>query len=417
MFVKIHWAAPPRFYLLFITTTLAICVLLLAFALSLKAASRQFEHALIAQRQAVLVEGIARDADSVNAGALSQSLETYRGLIQEEGQFLAGGERQRQAAEISRAAQLSALARVPQERGRLAVMVRAIAQEEQKEIATARSDLYQIRQDTIALGVLLALGAIGATSIGAIQLHRSNRDLASEVMARTAELRAIDQSRRLFFAKASHELRTPVTAIRALAEVALVHGGNAVPTLTDIVAQTDFLGHRIEDMLALSNAAEGRPQMVPVPCDVREVLDAAIAQAQPYARSIAVTMACSQPATPILACIDRRWLTQAVLAIIDNGLKFSDPDAALEVAHAALAQEVLITISDSGPGILPRDLPRIFDAYYQSDAGKTRGGTGLGLALARWVVEQHGGTIHAENRERGGCRIVISLPTIHKGIT
>jgi signal transduction histidine kinase len=88
-------------------------------------------------------------------------------------------------------------------------MVRAIDSDEQHEVAAARADLTSIRRDTILLGALLALTALGAAAVGLIQLQRANRDLAGEVAARTADLRAIDQSRRLFFAKASHELRTP----------------------------------------------------------------------------------------------------------------------------------------------------------------------------------------------------------------
>ncbi|WP_343613747.1 HAMP domain-containing sensor histidine kinase [Novosphingobium sp.] len=388
----------------------SILGLLLGFSLSLMAASRQFEHALIAQQQAALVADLARDAEGLSAPALRDNLAAYRALIQQERQFLSPRQQQAQSDELARADALALLAGRPEDRARLVAMVRAIDSGEQHEVAAARADLTSIRRDTILLGVLLALTALGAAAVGLIQLQRANRDLAQEVAARTADLRAIDSSRRLFFAKASHELRTPVTAIRVMAEVALDSGADASSPLRDIVAQTTFLNHRIEELLALSSAAEGRPVMAPEPCDLAEVLATAALQAQPYAASIGVTIRQAQAPAPLIALADRRWLTQAVLAVIDNGLKFSDPGGDLDLALDSDGQIAAITLADHGPGVLPRELPRIFDAYYQAEAGKTRGGTGLGLALARWVVEQHGGGIHAENRDGGGCRIVIQLP-------
>ena len=121
-------------------------------------------------------------------------------------------------------------------------------------------------------------------------------------------------------------------------------------------------------------------------------------------------MVATIPAAPVLVQADARWLEQALLAVIDNGLKFSDPDGVLALALAVTADEAVVTIADDGPGILPTELPRVFDAYYQAEAGRARGGTGLGLALARWVAEQHGGRIYAENGAAGSARIVLTLP-------
>ena len=110
-----------------------------------------------------------------------------------------------------------------------------------------------------------------------------------------------------------------------------------------------------------------------------------------------------------MAMADARWLGQALLAVVDNGLKFSDPGGRLGLSLAMAGGRAILAVADDGPGIVPAELPRIFDAYYQAEAGRGRGGTGLGLALARWVAEQHGGWIRAENRPDGGCRVVLGL--------
>jgi len=252
--------------------------------------------------------------------------------------------------------------------------------------------------------------ALAATLFGAGQLLGANRILTAELAARTAAIEAVDRSRRLFFAKASHELRTPVTAIRTLAEVALESGAPVGQTLTDIVAQAGFLDHRIADMLALAQAGEGGPRLSTVCGDLVVAIDAALAQAGAYARAIEVGLVWDRPAGAVPVALDARWLGQAILTVIDNGLKFSDPGGVLAIAWQATPQVIELRISDSGPGILPRALPRVFDAYYQAEAGRMRGGTGLGLALARWVAEQHHGQIHAENLSCGGCCIVMALP-------
>lgn len=386
--------------------------LLIAFAFSLNAASREFEHALIAQQQASLVADIARDADTRSDAVLAQSLGTYRDLIAAEARYVLPADQAAQAQEVRRAQDLARMAAIPARRAALAAQVQAIARDEAGEVAMARARLDRTRRDTLVLGGLLAAVAVVATLLGARQLLGANRVLTAQVAARTAAIDAIDRSRRLFFAQASHELRTPVTAIRTLAEVTLDSGAPAQRALADIVAQTGFLDHRIADMLALARAGEGEPLLAFTPADLVAVIDAAVAQAAAYAGAIEVALRWDRSTAEIGAAIDARWLGQAILTVIDNGLKFSDPGAQLVIACEARDGRAVITIADSGPGVLPRDLPRIFDAYYQSDEGRLRGGTGLGLALARWVTEAHGGSIHAENRSGGGCRIVIDLPMV-----
>lgn len=386
----------------------AVGGLLLAFSLSMIAAARQFDHALIARRQAALVVAVARDVQGDDARALPGDLEAYRASIREERQFLDAVQLGRQETEMVRADALIAMARRPADRGRLIAMVAAIAAGEQREVERARADLDHIRKAAMTLGTLLAMAAVGVATAGGMLLLRANRDLSGEVAARTAELRAIDSSRRLFFAKASHEMRTPVTAIRAIAEVAMDSGDTSPTPLRNIAAQTIFLGHRIEDMLALSQAAQGRPIMALGLLDLTDVVAEAVSRSQPYAHSVQVAIR-FDAAVACAAIGDRRWLVQALVAILDNGIKFSDPGGVLVVTLERDGALARIAVADTGPGILPPELPRIFDAYYQAEAGRMRGGTGLGLALSRWVVEEHGGVMFAENREEGGCRIVMTL--------
>lgn len=390
---------------------LALAGVLAGFVVSLRAASRAFEHAVIAEQQAAAVTAIARQAGHDGA-ALAEWVADYRDLVRRESDVLPQGSSVPRE-EMARADTVAALTSHPGERGQLAALLGDMARGERAEVAQARAEMAATRRRMLVLGGLLAGVALAAAGLGGWSLLRANRDLAGQVAARTEDLLAVDRSRRLFFAKASHELRTPVTALRSVAEVALASmgadGGDARAVLGDVVAQAQFLGHRIDEMLALASAEEGKPVLALVPCDLRAVMAGVAAAAEAYARSVEVEIACEGPQGAVMVMADARWLGQAVLAVVENGLKFSDPGGRLRMELQVAGGEAVIGVTDAGPGILPAELPRIFDAYYQAEAGRERGGTGLGLALARWVAEQHGGWIRAENLAGGGCRVVLGL--------
>src|SRR5262249_50984348 len=99
-------------------------------------------------------------------------------------------------------------------------------------------------------------------------------------------------------------------------------------------------------------------------------------------------------------------------AIVDNAAKFSDGDGPVRLRFDADARFARIEVSDSGPGVAPADLPRLFDSYYQTEAGRERGGSGLGLSVARWVVEEHGGPIAAQSGPGHGLTVNIELPVL-----
>ncbi len=253
------------------------------------------------------------------------------------------------------------------------------------------------------------------------KLFRANHDLEGQVADRVAEieasrqqLAAIDATRRLFFSQIGHELRTPATVIRGEAEVALRDPAAPVQRLREalshIVANGDFLQRRLEDMLTLAQAEDGRIAAQRAPVDLSALVRAVFDLAQPYVRSSGAALELDMPAdTQPTLLGDASWLQQALLALIDNAAKFGG-GAPIRVSLRADDGAATITVADSGPGVDAADLPFLFDSYYQ--AGSGRGGSGLGLSIARWVAQQHGGAVSARGGDSGGLIITLTLPVL-----
>jgi signal transduction histidine kinase len=253
-------------------------------------------------------------------------------------------------------------------------------------------------------------------------LADANRGLEAQVQARTREiedsrekLATLDRTRRLFYSRLSHELRTPVTVMRGEAETAL--RDRRAPTarlreaLDHIAANAGFLQRRLEDMLALSRAEDGRILLEKAPVDLAAIMRRTAALAEPYVRSSGAQLVAEigDDSRPVVLG-DASWLQQGLLAIVDNAAKFSGGEGPVQLRFAVEGRRARIAVTDSGPGVDPADLPFLFDSYYQTAAGRMRGGAGLGLSIARWVVEEHGGTIAAESGPSGGLTVNIELP-------
>jgi len=396
---------------------LALGGLIVAFVISFNLADRQYQLATLSERQAGAVNQIAELADAqANGGALDRMLAHYRALIAEETALLSDEPRlaAHQREEAQDAERLEKLASNPANAAAFRELAAQIARQEAGEVASARREVERLHGRTVALAASLAVAALLCALSAAWLLMRRNRSLEALVSARTARLEEVDRSRRLFFAKASHELRTPVTAMQGEAEVALLNPKASAEglrqSLSHIRASAAFLSHRIDELLGLASADDGKLQLERKTLELGQVAREAMAEAEAFARSVEVVIARSGPDGPIHLIGDARWLRQALLTVIENGLKFSPMGGELAIGIAIRGGEAVILVSDNGPGVMPDDLPRIFDAYYQSEPGRQRGGNGLGLALARWVIEQHGGTISAANRREGGCCITIALP-------
>ena len=231
------------------------------------------------------------------------------------------------------------------------------------------------------------------------------------------QLRYLENVRRDFVANASHELRTPVTSIKGFVET-LLDGGledraNAHRFLQIILDQANRLGAIINDILSLARVEkDSADQSVVLQCGpIREVLDAAVGMCdrQAQQKSIRLAVACNADLT---ADINPGLLEQAVTNLIDNAVKYSPPDASVEVTAAKENGGVVIHVIDHGCGIEPRHLSRLFERFYRADPGRSRqlGGTGLGLAIAKHIATAHGGSISVQSKPGEGSTFSIRLP-------
>lgn len=392
---------------------ISIAALAILFLHSVDRAAAYFNRAAVSQGQFGQVLAIRDAARGGDRLALDAALERYRASIRVEWALLSPAERAAQGPELADAGRLAAASG----QGRSAALdqlIDRIARREQGEAAEAAAKMADLRSDAWLLALLLAGCAAVSAVIGAAGFATANRRLSRAVAARTAQIAAVDASRRLFFAKVSHELRTPVTSMRGEAEVALANAARDPAGLTaalhEVVAHSELLDRRVEELLALSQADDGRIELMREPVELTDIARAATHRVARHAASNQVRVRLSQDA-PVAVAADARWLEQAVVAVLDNAIKFSPEGADVDVTVVHRdAQHAVVTIGDRGRGVAQASLPKLFDAYYQTAEGRARGGNGLGLALSRWIVEQHGGTASASQRDGGGCLVTLTLP-------
>jgi signal transduction histidine kinase len=232
------------------------------------------------------------------------------------------------------------------------------------------------------------------------------RGLARRLNASTARIEALVAGQRDFLADASHQLRTPLTALRLRLEnleADVSPGGRA--GLEAAVAEADRLGRLVEGLLALAraDAQERAPARVDVTAVVRERVDAW----SPLAEDEGVALAGRVP-DGLLALAVPGALEQIVDNLVDNALQASPPGGAVDVAARRDGRVVEVTVADRGPGMGPEEMARAFDRFWTTKDGD--GGSGLGLAIVAHLARASGGTAALEAREGGGLVVRVRLP-------
>lgn len=304
--------------------------------------------------------------------------------------------------------------------------------------------LLEVRRTIVLAGILMALAALGMTVVlyrkinpplkdivkGANRFAQGRfstklptydvkeiSDLAAAMNRMADQLQHLETVRQDFVANVSHELKTPITSIKGFVETlndgAKLNEEDLDRFLNIILKQSNRLEAIVEDLLTLSRL-ESEPASELLSLS-RENLGSVLTSVRDYclsraeAKRIDISVGCN-PKVEVLA--DRSLLTQALINLVDNAIKYSDEDTRVEILGSERQNSVRIDVTDEGPGISADHIPRLFERFYRVDKARSRtlGGTGLGLAIVKHVTGLHSGEVSVESKPGQGSTFSIDLP-------
>ena len=229
--------------------------------------------------------------------------------------------------------------------------------------------------------------------------------------------RAMQESRRDLIVAISHDLRTPLSSIRAMLEA--IEDG----VVTDVATvaqyhhamrdQVSRLSRLIDDLFELSRLDSGMPQLRPAQVDLNELVSETVESLRPSAERGAVNLQLKQEHKELLTSVDADGLQRVVANLLDNAIRHTPEGGTIAVGVHDTNGECEVEVVDSGEGIASTDIDHVFERFYRGEKARTRtgdAGAGLGLAIAKAIVEAHNGRIWAENSAGGGARFVFTLP-------
>lgn len=275
--------------------------------------------------------------------------------------------------------------------------------------------------DNALARTLTVLGVVAAVTVpAAILLGRAQaRTMVWEKQMLEKE-RAAERSRRELVAWVSHDLRTPLAGIRAMAE-ALSDGVVAQPGEVQqyadrIVRETNRLSAMVDDLFEMSKINSGALRLSLEPLDLREIVDEVLAANQPTAERAGIALGATQPEGKIMVAGSDRALTRVLTNLVANAIAHTPVGGRIDIS-AGTDDWAWVRVDDNGPGIADADLPRIFEVAYRGTSARSPGAaelgssSGMGLAIAAGLIAAHHGDIRAENRSPG-ARFEIRLPLL-----
>jgi signal transduction histidine kinase len=224
--------------------------------------------------------------------------------------------------------------------------------------------------------------------------------------------RMMEQMRR-FMADAAHELRTPVSVLRSRAELTLERERDAAAyeaALQEIAREAARMGGVVDDLFTLARADAGAPTVARTPLYLDDLVSDAVEAASTLAEAKGVRIELGRyEEAPVVG--DPALLRQLVMILLDNAVKYTPPGGRVEAAVYRQGGTVTVVVDDTGMGIEPEELSRLFERFYRSERAREQGGgAGLGLSIARWIADSHGARLLLAPRAGGGTRAELRIP-------
>jgi signal transduction histidine kinase len=243
------------------------------------------------------------------------------------------------------------------------------------------------------------------------------RDLEDRIKAQNQRLTELDHLKNTFVNAVSHELRTPLTSIRGYVEFLEDRIGGPLTPVQDefvhhIAVGTRRLARLVDDLLDFARLEAGTFRLAHETVDARELVDDVVTSLQPQAMAMQVALTVSLPPEAVSLCADPQRVEQVLTNFIHNALKFTPADGHVAVSLRIEGGEALIAVTDTGVGIAPEHQAHIFEKFFQVSHASPSGigGSGLGLFIAKSLVEAHGGRIGLESTPGRGSRFWFTLP-------
>lgn len=210
----------------------------------------------------------------------------------------------------------------------------------------------------------------------------------------------------------AHDLRTPMTRLRGMAEMALRADAQREvlrDALANCIEEADRIVAMVNTLMDISEAETGAMKLELQPVNVHALIERTVELYRDVAEDKAITLSTFAP-EELSITADCARMQQVLVNLLDNAIKYTPPGGRVEIVAALHTQQVVITVADTGIGITPEDLPKIWERLYRSDTSRSQRGMGLGLSLVKAIVQAHQGTVEVSSTPGAGSRFLLALP-------